>query len=69
MEEDINEDIVLKLDILSLSLFLKIGITVENFSLDWKEPNSRDVLKKYVSGELTKGALRINANFLFLMIL
>jgi hypothetical protein len=35
---------------------LKIGITVEYFNLDGKEPNSRDLLKMYVRGELIKGA-------------
>jgi hypothetical protein len=43
--KDINKDTGLKLDILSLSPALKIGITVEYFSLDGKEPNSRDLLK------------------------
>ena len=44
----INKDIGLNLDILSLSPVLKIGITVEYFNLDRKEPNSRDLLKMYV---------------------
>jgi len=47
------------LDILSLSLVLKIGITVEYFNLDGKEPNSKDLLRMYVSGELIKGALNL----------
>ena len=59
MEEDINKDVGLKLDILSLSLVLKIGITVEYFNLDGKDSNSRDLLKIYVSGELIKGALSL----------
>ena len=63
MEEDINKDIGLKLDILSLSLVLKIGITVEYFNLDGKEPNSRDLLRMYVSGELIKGALNLRILF------
>jgi len=50
LEKDINKDIGLKLDISSLSLVLKIGITVEY---------SRDLLKMYVSGELIKGALHL----------
>ena len=58
-EENINENIGLKLDILSLSPVLKIGITVEYFNLDGKEPNSRGLLKMYVSGELIKGALHL----------
>jgi len=57
--KDINKHIVLKLDILSLSLVLKIGITVEFFNLDGKEPNSRDLLKTFVSGELIKGLLHL----------
>jgi len=48
LEKDIIKDIGLKLDILSLSPALKTGITVEYFSLDRKEPNSRDLLKMYV---------------------
>ena len=56
MEKDINKDIVLKLDILSLSPVLKIGITVEYFNLEGKEPNSRNLLEMYVWGELMKGA-------------
>ena len=59
MEKDINRDIGLKLDILSLSPVLKIGITVEYFNLDVKESNLRDLLKIYVSGELIKGALHL----------
>jgi hypothetical protein len=35
---------------------LKIGVTVEYFSLDGKSPNSRDLLKMYDRGELMKGA-------------
>jgi len=54
-----NEDIGLKLDILSLSPVLKIGITVEYFNLDVKESNSRDLLKMHVGGELIKGALHL----------
>jgi hypothetical protein len=38
LEKDINKDIGLKLDILSLSPVLKIGITVEYFNLDGKDP-------------------------------
>ena len=56
MEKDINKDIRLNLDILSLSPVLKIGIAVEYFNLDGKEPNSRDLLKIYVRGKLIKGA-------------
>jgi len=59
LEKDINKDTGLKLDILSLSPALKVGITVEYFSLDGKEPNSRDLLKMYVRGELIKGALHL----------
>jgi hypothetical protein len=78
LEKDINKDIGLKLDMLSLSPVLKIGITVEYFDLDGKEPNSRDLLKMYVRGELIKGALHLKilikislypCPFLFLMIL
>jgi hypothetical protein len=58
LEKDINKDIRLKLDILSLSPALKIGITVEYFSLDGKEPNSRDLLEMYVR-ELIKEALHL----------
>jgi hypothetical protein len=50
LEKDINNDIGLKLDIVSLSPVLKSGITVEYFNLDGKEPNSRDLLKMYVGG-------------------
>jgi hypothetical protein len=57
--KDINKDIGLKLDIISLSQVLKIGTTVECFNLDGKEPNSRDLLKMYVSGELIKEALHL----------
>jgi hypothetical protein len=59
LEKGINKDIGLKLDILSLSPALKIGITVEYFRLDRKEPNSRDLLKLYVRGELIKGELHL----------
>jgi hypothetical protein len=59
LEKDINKDIGLKLNILSFSPVLKIGVTVEYFKLDGKEPNSRDLLKMYVSGELIKRALRL----------
>jgi hypothetical protein len=59
LEKNINKDIGLKLDILSLSPILKIGITVEYFNLDGKEPNSRDLLKMYVNGELIKVALHL----------
>jgi len=38
LENDINKDIGLKLDILILSSVFKIGITVEYFNLDGKEP-------------------------------
>jgi len=55
LEKDITKDIGLKLDIFSLSPVLKIGVTVEYFNLDGKEPNSRDLLKMYVGGgELIK---------------
>jgi hypothetical protein len=43
LEKEINKDIGLKLDMLDLSPVLKIGITVECFNLDGKEPNSRDL--------------------------
>ena len=56
MEKYINKDTGLNLDILSLSPVLKIGITIEYFNLDRKEPNSRDLLKMYVRVELMKGA-------------
>jgi hypothetical protein len=59
LEKEINKDNGLKLDILAMSPVLKIGITVEYFNLDGKEPNSRDLLKMYVRGELTKGALHL----------
>jgi hypothetical protein len=52
LENDINNDIVLKLEILSLSPVLKIGITVQYFNLDEKEPNSKGLLKIYARGEL-----------------
>jgi hypothetical protein len=42
-----------------LSPVFKIGITFGYFNLDGKEPNSRDLLKMYVSGELIKGALHL----------
>jgi hypothetical protein len=58
-ETDINKDIGLKLEILSLSPVLKISITVKYFNLDGKEPNSRDLLKMHVSAELIKGALHL----------
>jgi len=59
LEKDINKDIGLKLDILCLSPVLKIGITVGYFNLHGKEPNSRDLLKMYVSGELIRGSLHL----------
>jgi hypothetical protein len=59
LEKGIDKDICLKLDILSLSAILKMGITVEYFNLDRKELNSRDLLKMYVRGELIKGALHL----------
>ena len=59
MEKDFNKYIVLNLGILSLSTVLKIVITVDYFNLDGKEPNSRDLIKMYVSGELIKGALNL----------
>ena len=59
MEKEINKDIGLKLNILNLSPALKIGITVEYFSVDGKEPNSKDFSKMYVRGELIKGALHL----------
>jgi hypothetical protein len=59
LEKDISKDICLKLDILSLSPALKIGITLECYSLGRKEPNSRDLLKMYVRGELIKGVLHL----------
>jgi len=42
-----------------LSPVLKIVITVDYFNLDGKEPNTGDLLKMYVSGELIKGALNL----------
>jgi hypothetical protein len=59
LEKEINKDIGLKLDILNLSPVLKIGVTVEYFNLDGKRPNSSDLLKMYVRGELIKGALHL----------
>jgi hypothetical protein len=59
LEKDINKDIGLELDILDLSPVIKIGITVEYFNLDRKEPKSRDLLKMYVRGELIRGALHL----------
>jgi len=56
----INKDIGLKLDILSFSPVLKIGITVVYFNLEGKEPNLRDLLKMYVNGELIKEALHLS---------
>ena len=58
-EEDISKDIVLKLAISNLSPALKIGHTVEYFSLDGKKPVSRDLLQMYVKGELINGALHL----------
>jgi len=52
LEKDFNKYIVLNLGILSLSTVLKIVITVDYFNLDGKEPNTGDLLKMYVSGEL-----------------
>ena len=54
---DMYKDICVKLDILNLSPALKIGIRVEYFNLNRKEPNSRALLKMYVRGELKKRAL------------
>ena len=59
MEKEINKDIGLKLIILNLSPALKSGITVEYFKQDGKKPNSKDLLKMYVRGELIKGALHL----------
>jgi hypothetical protein len=59
LEKEINKDIGLELDILNLATALKIGITVEYFSLDGKSPNSRDLLKMYFRGELIKEALHL----------
>jgi len=47
LEEDINNDIGLSWTY-CLSPALKIGMTVEYFSLHGKEPNSRDLLKMYI---------------------
>jgi hypothetical protein len=52
LEKDINKNIGLKLDMLSLSPVLKIGITVEYFNLDfgmsvqplWIEKSHRGLL-------------------------
>jgi hypothetical protein len=63
LEKEINKDTCLKFHILDLSPVLKIGITVEYFNLDGKKPNSRDLLKMYVMGELIKGALHLR-NFI-----
>jgi hypothetical protein len=38
---------------------MKIGFTVEYFSLDGKEPLSRNLLQMYVKGELINGALHL----------
>jgi hypothetical protein len=62
------------LEILSLSPVLKIGFTVEYFSLGGKEPVSGDLLQMYVKGELINGAIHLRiltkiVHFLFLMIL
>jgi len=59
LEKDFNKYIVLNLGILSFPTVLKIVITVVYFNLDGKEPNSRDLIKMYVSGELIKGALNL----------
>jgi hypothetical protein len=59
LEKEINKDNGLKLGILDLSPVLKVGITLEYFDLDRKRPNSRDLLKMYVKGELIKGALHL----------
>ena len=59
MEKEINKDIGLKLNIFNLSPALIIGITVKYFNLDGKKPNSKDLLKMYVRGELIKGALHL----------
>ena len=58
-ENEVNMDTGLKLDMLNLSPALKIGLTVEYFNLDGKSPNSIDLLKMYVRGELIKGALHL----------
>jgi len=58
-EKDINKDIGLQLAISSLPPVLNIGFTVEYFSLDGKEPVSRDLLQMYVKGELLNGALHL----------
>jgi hypothetical protein len=47
------------LAISSLSPVLIIGFTVEYFSLERKEPVSRDLLQMYVKGELVNGALHL----------
>jgi len=59
LEKDYNKYVVLNLGILSLSAVLKVIITVDYFNLDGKEPNTGDLLKMYVSGELIKGALNL----------
>ena len=59
MEKNIIKDIGLKWDMLSLSPVLKIGIAVECFNTDGKEPNSRDLWKICVRGELIRGALHL----------
>jgi len=59
LEKEINKDIGQKLNILNLSPALKIGITVEYFNLDGKEPNSKNLLKMYVRRELIKWTLHL----------
>jgi hypothetical protein len=43
-----------------LSPFLNTGFTTENFNLDGKIPDERDLLQIYVKGEIIKGALIFN---------
>jgi hypothetical protein len=57
LEKEVNTDIGLKLEILHLSAFLSTGFTIENFNLDGKIPEERDLLHMCVKVEPMKGAL------------
>jgi len=43
--------------VISSSPFLNTGLIIENFNLSEKTPKERDLLRRYVKGDMIKGAL------------
>jgi hypothetical protein len=54
LEKEANKHIGLNLEILNPSPFLNTGFTVENFNLNGKIPEERDLLHIHVKAELVK---------------